>query len=124
MRDRAKSLDHVGIRIIKEKENVKTDDIKINRTWLHVSSSIYISFIQQENVSSLFTVYPCRVCEQTNGEQKKKNKTERKKVLESIERMCIKTNKTARTHVYSRCDKIEKNDRQRKEKTKTKMSYE
>jgi hypothetical protein len=58
---------------------VKTDDIKINRTWLHVSSSIYISFIQQENVSSLFTVYPCRVCEQTNGEQKKKNKTERKK---------------------------------------------
>jgi hypothetical protein len=46
------------------------------------------------------------VCEQTNGEQKKR--TRQKKNLESIERMCIKTNKTARTHVDSRCDKIEK----------------
>ncbi len=82
---------------------------------LYIYFFLFFCFIQQENFSSLFTVYPCRVCEQTNGEQKKR--TRQKKNLESIERMCIKTNKTARTHVYSRCDKIKKmTDREKKRK--------
>jgi hypothetical protein len=89
---------------------------------LYIFLSFFFCFIQQENFSSLFTVYPCRVCEQTNGEQKKKNKTE-KKNLESIERMCIKTNKTARTHVYSRCDKIKKmTNREKKGKRRCRMN--
>ncbi len=32
---------------------------------------IFLFFIQQEKRSFPFTVYPCRVCEQTNGKRKK-----------------------------------------------------
>ena len=65
------------------------------------------------------------VSEQTNGkggeEEKKEDFGTRQKRVKTWnqlrekekehERMFIKTNKTARTHVYSRCDKIEKEKR-------------
>ena len=52
----------------------------LRRTYIYmcvcVSVYIFLSvfFIQQEKtfLSFFFTVYPCRVCEQTNGEQGKR----------------------------------------------------
>ncbi len=122
-------------RVEGKKKNVKNDDIKINRTWLHVSLSIYIYFVlyNKKNVSSLISlcIHVACVNKQTESkkEEKKGTRQREKKMFRNpiIERMCIKTNKTARTHVYSRCDKIKKlTDRERKKKheRKTKMSNE
>jgi hypothetical protein len=84
---------------------------------------IYIfCFIQQEKrFFPHFTVYPCRVCEQTNGEQerrKKRNKTERKKnVSESNNRENVYKNEQNSTN--TRIQPMRQNkeiDRQRKKK--------
>jgi len=61
---------------------------------LYIFLSFFFVLYNKKNVSSLFTVYPCRVCEQTNGEQeeeKKESKTERKKKFWNpiIERECV-----------------------------------
>ena len=84
-----------------------------------------------------------RVCEQTNEESKQKKKKKKKKKMKKkmertrqkkknelgnwiiIERMCIKTNKTARTHVDSRCDKIKRmTDRKRRGKRRCRINWD
>lgn len=42
--------------------------------WLHVSSIFYTRWEQKKDVSSLFTVYPCRVFEQTRRKKTEENK--------------------------------------------------
>jgi hypothetical protein len=65
MRDRAKSIHHVNIGTI-IKQNVKTMTLKLiehGSIFLHLDIYffLFLCFIQQENLSSPFTVYPCRV---------------------------------------------------------------
>jgi hypothetical protein len=85
--------------------------------FLHLYIYIFLSltFIQQENVSFHFTVYPCRACKQTNGKQKKEEEDrERENVYKNEQNG---TNTRRQPMRQNR----EVNDRQ---KRKTKMSYE
>jgi len=76
--------------------------------WLHVSSSIYFFFFYTTRKKTFFfpffTVYPCRVCEQTNG---KKTKTKKKINKENMYKKKNEQNGT-NTRIHSMRHKIER----------------
>jgi hypothetical protein len=86
-------------RVEGKKKNVKNDDIKINRTWLHVSSSIYISFFFFLFYTTRKTFLPFSLCihvacvnKQTESKKKKKREQDREKKKfwnPIIERECV-----------------------------------
>jgi len=82
---------------------------------LYIFLSLFFCFIQQENVSSPFTVYPCRVCEQTNGEQKKRTRQREKSFGINRENVYKNEQNGTNTRIQPMRQNKE-NDRQRKKK--------
>jgi hypothetical protein len=81
-------------------------------------------FIQDENkkkdVSSLFTVYPCRVFEQTRKKTKENKEINSENVYKKRRGAAAdddeeEEEETARTHVHTRCDKIEREEKRRED---------